>query len=543
LGNWLKIGVLVAICLIPLFTVPVFAENESLKIAARSYEQIPIHLNQGDELEYTISVSGGSNDDINLTIFYPGGGDDGGGRVYGQFDDTFVAPKSGVFVFSFDNTFSLLTNKQVNFSYSITKNTYYVYVDKIPAEGKDNAVKAVVKASEYWKQIYPKKQFYEADSESQADIIVKWVKDYGRQKHVGFKFQELVQVGLGDSLCGGNWHPFSSYTVEGIMIHEIGHAIGLEHSKNPADIMYSITETYYGLIEKEFTITERHAQFVSLCVAKQITSIDYSITTDDPTFGFDVYSVPSSESITQWVEQGTFYHYPNKSCFGEGYLSFVGTCDGISNTAGLLIIMGKETTKPLTKINVAIQERLYNGGPQSTALIANIYDAEPTSEETQGSPEPSFETQSKSNKISCGEGTIKNEKGQCIPISQTKGGGCLIATAIFGSELSPQVQMLREIRDNSLLQTQSGQSFMQGFNEFYYSFSPAVADYERQNPVFKEAVKVTITPLLASLSLLNYVDLDSEESVLGYGIGIILMNIGMYFVAPAIIISKIRRIM
>ena len=123
------------------------------------------------------------------------------------------------------------------------------------------------------------------------------------------------------------------------------------------------------------------------------------------------------------------------------------------------------------------------------------------------------------------------------------GGGCLIATATFGSELAPQVQMLREIRDNSLLQTQLGQSFMQGFNQFYYSFSPAIADYERQNPAFKEAVKVTITPLLASLSLLNYVDLDSEESVLGYGIGIILMNVGMYFVAPVMVIHRIKKIL
>ena len=82
---------------------------------------------------------------------------------------------------------------------------------------------------------------------------------------------------------------------------------------------------------------------------------------------------------------------------------------------------------------------------------------------------------------------------------------------------------------------------MESFNQFYYSFSPTIADYERQNPTFKEAVKVTITPLLASLSLLTYVDLDSEESVLGYGIGIILMNVGMYFVAPAIVISRIRK--
>ena len=125
--------------------------------------------------------------------------------------------------------------------------------------------------------------------------------------------------------------------------------------------------------------------------------------------------------------------------------------------------------------------------------------------------------------------------------SLTQGqGGCLIATATYGSELAPQVQLLREIRENIILKTQSGTTFMTGFNQFYYLFSPTIADYERQNPVFKQVVKLTITPLLASLSLLNYVDLDSEESVLGYGIGIILMNVGMYFVAPAVVIHIIK---
>jgi len=121
------------------------------------------------------------------------------------------------------------------------------------------------------------------------------------------------------------------------------------------------------------------------------------------------------------------------------------------------------------------------------------------------------------------------------------GGGCLIATAAFGSELSPQVQFLREIRDNTVLQTESGSAFMAGFNQFYYSFSPAVADYERENPTFKEAVKLTLTPLLTSLTLLHYADIDSESEMLGYGIGIILLNIGMYFVAPAVLIMTVRK--
>jgi peptidyl-prolyl cis-trans isomerase B (cyclophilin B) len=122
-----------------------------------------------------------------------------------------------------------------------------------------------------------------------------------------------------------------------------------------------------------------------------------------------------------------------------------------------------------------------------------------------------------------------------------EGGGCLIATATYGSELSPQVQQLRELRDNKLLQTESGISFMNTFNDFYYSFSPYIADYERENPVFREAVKITITPMISSLSILNYVDMDSEYEVLGYGISLILLNVGMYFVAPAIIIYKIRK--
>ena len=126
------------------------------------------------------------------------------------------------------------------------------------------------------------------------------------------------------------------------------------------------------------------------------------------------------------------------------------------------------------------------------------------------------------------------------PSTDEEGGGCLIATAAYGSEMAPQVQFLRELRDNTVLQTQVGTNFMTGFNQFYYSFSPAVADYERENPMFKEAVKLTLTPLLTSLAILNYVDIDTEQEMLGYGIGVILLNIGMYFVAPAAVIIAIK---
>jgi len=132
------------------------------------------------------------------------------------------------------------------------------------------------------------------------------------------------------------------------------------------------------------------------------------------------------------------------------------------------------------------------------------------------------------------------EKPEPESLPPARVGGCLIATAAFGSEMAPQVQFLREIRDNTVLQTESGSAFMTAFNQFYYSFSPVIADYERENPAFKEAIKLTLTPLLTSLTLLQYVDIDSEYEMLGYGIAVILLNIGMYFIAPAVLITKIR---
>ena len=125
-------------------------------------------------------------------------------------------------------------------------------------------------------------------------------------------------------------------------------------------------------------------------------------------------------------------------------------------------------------------------------------------------------------------------------VPTTPGGGCLIATATYGSELAPQVQQLRELRDNQLLQTESGATFIETFNDIYYSFSPVIADYERQNPYFKEAVKITITPMISSLSLME--SAESESEVLGIGISVIMLNLGMYLGVPAIVIVGIRKL-
>jgi hypothetical protein len=167
--------------------------------------------------------------------------------------------------------------------------------------------------------------------------------------------------------------------------------------------------------------------------------------------------------------------------------------------------------------------------------IDPVYIPEPT-------PEPVVEL-AVEQVVNCGPGT-ESVNGVCQVVQTTsqeseEGGGCLIATATYGSELSPQVQLLREIRDNQLMNTESGSAFMSAFNNIYYSFSPAIADMERESPIFKEIVKVGLTPMISSLSLME--NSNSESEVLGMGLSVIALNLGMYIGLPAVVIVGIRK--
>ena len=103
--------------------------------------------------------------------------------------------------------------------------------------------------------------------------------------------------------------------------------------------------------------------------------------------------------------------------------------------------------------------------------------------------------------------------------------------------MAPQVQLLREIRDTQLMNTESGSTFMTGFNQLYYTFSPTIADMERESPMFKEAVKLGLTPLLSSLTIME--NAESESEVLGLGLSVIALNLGMYIGIPVFGILKL----
>ena len=123
---------------------------------------------------------------------------------------------------------------------------------------------------------------------------------------------------------------------------------------------------------------------------------------------------------------------------------------------------------------------------------------------------------------------------------EPSGGGCLIATAAYGTELASEIQNLREIRDR-LYWTWAGEA-MRAINDFYYSFSPTVADWERENAVFREAVRVIITPSMLSFAALDH-EAFSGEHLIAYVAGIVMLNVGMYIAVPAAIAMAARSLL
>jgi DNA-binding beta-propeller fold protein YncE len=107
------------------------------------------------------------------------------------------------------------------------------------------------------------------------------------------------------------------------------------------------------------------------------------------------------------------------------------------------------------------------------------------------------------------------------PINPSLTSNCFIATATYGSELSPEVQLLRGFRDNTVRNTFAGRNFMTAFNAFYYSFSPSVASIIRENEPLRNVMKLVLYPLIDIMQLtsntFNLLSINQELGIVTAG--------------------------
>ncbi|UCH01534.1 MAG: hypothetical protein JSV20_06645 [Candidatus Bathyarchaeota archaeon] len=122
---------------------------------------------------------------------------------------------------------------------------------------------------------------------------------------------------------------------------------------------------------------------------------------------------------------------------------------------------------------------------------------------------------------------------------------CIIATTTYGSELSSEVQFLRNFRDYTVMATFAGNSFMTVFNQFYYSFSPKVAATISSNDNVRRVVKVMLYPLMGILHLSSAVfslfHFNPELGVVMAGLVASTLIALVYLVPWTVLVSVLKK--
>ena len=226
-------------------------------------------------------------------------------------------------------------------------------------------------------------------------------------------------------------------------------------------LSYSIPTVAYAAVEPiSVTVEEFYSEGDKITISGSVKDFDPS----DPMKSSDV-------SILIIAPNGNIVTVAQVPPSSDGSYSTSFTAGGMINTEGNYVVKVKWGAQANGT------EFKYGGSSGAPPTVAQEQEAV-VIEAVEGEmePEPESEAEPAMTQPICGPGTVL--KNNVCVAGQQGGGGCLIATAAFGSEMAPQVQFLKEIRDSTVLQTQSGSAFMTGFNQFYYYFSPTIADYD-----------------------------------------------------------------
>ena len=241
------------------------------------------------------------------------------------------------------NNFSLQSSVQ-----NLNQKQYKVYVNDLPYKIDPTYKKSVDEAISYWES-KENVDFVYTDNVKDADLIIYWVKDFSVE-HVGYAYKNLIEIGLGDSYCYNDWHPYSFKYVSQNMKHEFGHFLGYDHSEDKNDIMYFQSKQEY-----EYTINESdllpsgYYQYYGFCTLSDNPIFEIEIKSDEK---IDLIVVPSYEDYELLLDGKEYSSI--KDCSKSNINNYSLTCS-VNDEAGIVII--NENSNSPVEYSIKVSEK------------------------------------------------------------------------------------------------------------------------------------------------------------------------------------------